>query len=381
MANRLTVSGVSMPKVLLLSRVLLFAISLCIGIFITTDSFCASHFTSESQNIADKFNTINGSSNKDSAKVSNREKSLQRTVVKDDHGNVIATQYGSILPTSQYIPVSQVQMEAATNAVIRARKEKFEIPSVPNPPKLVNDYSGILTQSEISALEKRCVDFANSTSNQVAIVILPTFGDYDKGDLAYKIASKWGVGQDKYDNGVVVLIKPKIKSEGEGGEAFIAVGTGLEPVLTDVTVKRIVDLRLIPAFKENDYYNGINDALNLLFPLAVGEISDDSFAPKDQVDFVEFLPLIFYLILFIVFIILSHKRRNDGNNMGGGNRRGDDFTSGYIWGNIINSLNNGGFGRSGGSFGRGGFGGGFGGGGFGGFGGGGFSGGGAGGSW
>lgn len=311
----------------------------------------------------------------DSTKVSNREKSLQRSVVKDSDGNVIATSYGSILPTTPYVPASAEQIEAASRALEKAKNETFAIPSAPVPPRLVNDFTGILSSEQVSALESRCVDFANTTSNQVAIVILPTFGGCDKADLAFKIGRAWGVGQSKYQNGVVMLVKPKVGDE--KGEVYIAVGTGLEGALTDVTTSRIVSLRMIPAFKENDYYNGINDALNLIFPILSGEISDDSFAPSDYEDESVaggVMSLLFFMALIILTIVVARRNNNNGNNYGGGSR--GNFTLGYILGSLLNS------GASGGSSsGWGGGYGGFGGGGFGGFGGGGFSGGGAGGSW
>ena len=150
-------------------------------------------------------------------------------------------------------------------------------------------------------------------------------------------------------------------------------GTGLQSVLTDAFTKRIVELRIIPAFKNNDYYNGINDALNIIFPVASGEISSDEFANKEEGDGLFIFK--FLLMLFIIWLVIRKHKKN--NNMGSGNHRVSDFTTGYVAGNMASSLSRGGFGRSGGSsWGGGGLGGGFGG-----FGGGGFSGGGAGGSW
>ena len=353
-------------------------IVIAFSVISSLDSGGASGLYAQSRSIVKDIVTNNINPDSDSAKVSNRERSLQRSVTRDEDGNIVSTSYGSILPTTPYVSVSKECLEAAERALQAVQDKSFTIPSAPVPPRLVNDFTGILTPSEVESLERRCVEFANTTSNQIAIVILPTFGDYDKADLAFKIGRAWGVGQGKYDNGVVMLVKPKVG--GEKGEAFIAVGTGLEPVLTDATTNRIFSLRMVPAFKENDYYNGINDALNLIFPIVSGEISDNSFAPNPEgEEAAGALFFIFCFILFFVFLILS-KHKNDGNNYGGGNRRGDDFWDGYILGNILNSLTRGGFG-SGGSYGgrSGGFGGG--GGGFGGFGGGGFSGGGAGGSW
>lgn len=314
----------------------------------------------------------------DSSRVSGRERSLQRSVTRDFDGEILSTSYGKITPTQPYIPASSEQIKRATNSYNAARNSVGVIPKAPIPPRLVNDLSGILSESQIDILEARCEDFANTTSNQIVIVIVPSLYGYDKQYLAYQIGKNWGVGQKKFNNGVVLLVKPKISTE--KGEAFIAVGTGLESVLTDATAKRIVDLRMIPAFKENDYYNGISDALNIIFPIVSGEISTDEFAYQKE-DSTNYTLVIFMLLFSIFCFIMAYVKykddQNNNNNMGSGNRRKEDFTAGYILGNILNSLSGGGFGSSGGYHGGGGYSRG----GFGGFGGGGFSGGGAGGSW
>ena len=299
------------------------------------------------------------------------ERTLQDAVKRSESGQVTETSWGSALPTENYVPVSDECLKNAESALNRAREIGGTIPSQPNPPHLVNDFTGILTQEQQDLLTIRCNEFANKTSNQVAIVILPTLYGLTRSEAALKIGREWGVGQKSLDNGVVLLVKPKVADE--GGEVFIAVGTGLQSVLTDAFTKRIVELRIIPAFKNNDYYNGINDALNIIFPVASGEISSDEFANKEEGDGLFIFK--FLLMLFIIWLVIRKHKKN--NNMGSGNHRVSDFTTGYVAGNMASSLSRGGFGRSGGSsLGGGGLGGGFGG-----FGGGGFSGGGAGGSW
>lgn len=307
------------------------------------------------------------------------EKTLQQAaIIRDKDGNVVSSSWGPVTATEHYVPASSQNIRNAEEALRKAKKSSKDIPDRPYPPHLVNDFTGILTQQQVDALTVRCNEFANKTSNQVAIVILPSLNGKNRADVAYKIGSKWGVGQKKFDNGIVFLVKPKVKDE--NGEVFIAVGDGLEPVLTDAFTKRIIELRVIPAFKENDYYNGINDALNIIFPVAAGEVSTDEFAFKEDDDEGGALAILMF-IFFIAMVIIATSSNNKNNNFGSGNRRGEDFTTGYILGNILSSLARGGFGSHGGGSWGGGSSGGWGGGGFGGFGGGGFSGGGAGGSW
>lgn len=236
------------------------------------------------------------------------------------------------------------------------------IPEAPNPPRLVNDFAQILSPDELQNLESKLVAFNDSTSVQIAVVIVPTLNGYEKADFANQLGEKWGVGGSKFDNGIVVLIKPK--SSSENGEAFIATGYGVEGAIPDATAYDIVNNEMIPQFKQNDYYGGINAATDVLISLVKGEFKADSYSKKKKGS-----SAFFVLIIIVVIIILISRNNSNHHTI---NRSGGGGLLFFPW-------MMGGGGGSGGS--GGGFGGGGGGGGFGGFGGGSFGGGGAGGSW
>src|SRR5215210_1090694 len=101
------------------------------------------------------------------------------------------------------------------------------IPSRPSPPRLVNDYTNTLTEDQKASLEQKLVAYDDSTSNQVAIVIVPTTGDYAPVDYATKLGRVWGIGNKKTNNGVVVLVAK------DDHEVFISPGYGLEGALPD----------------------------------------------------------------------------------------------------------------------------------------------------
>jgi uncharacterized protein len=84
------------------------------------------------------------------------------------------------------------------------------IPERPNPPRLVNDFAGMLKSEEVNMLEQKLVAFDDSTSTQIAIVIVPSLGGYDKADYSQRLGEKWGVGQKGKNNGVLILVKPKM---------------------------------------------------------------------------------------------------------------------------------------------------------------------------
>jgi uncharacterized protein len=233
------------------------------------------------------------------------------------------------------------------------------IPGAPVPPRLVNDFAQILSPDELQNLESKLVAFNDSTSVQIAVVIVPTLNGYEKADFANQLGEKWGVGGSKFDNGIVVLIKPK--SSSENGEAFIATGYGVEGAIPDATAYDIVNNEMIPYFKQNDYYGGINTATDVLISLIQGEFKAENYGKKKKGSSATVV-----LIIIIVIVFLVSRKNNNHHTI---NRSGSGGPIFFPWGG-------GGFG--GGS--SGGFGGG-GGGGFGGFGGGSFGGGGAGGSW
>jgi len=99
--------------------------------------------------------------------------------------------------------------------------------------------------------------------------------------LSIEHSAKWSVGQKRFDNGIVVLVKPKLSSS-DKGKVYIAVGYGLEPAIPDAITKRIVDNEMIPYFRNDDYYGGINQATNVLMKLASGEISADGSKNKQE---------------------------------------------------------------------------------------------------
>lgn len=239
------------------------------------------------------------------------------------------------------------------------------IPERPKPQRLVNDFAEILTPAETDQLEMKLLDFNNRTSTQITVVTVKSLEGMDRADYAISLGEKWKVGQEKFDNGIVVLIKPKIADE--NGQAFIAVGYGLEAVIPDALAKRIVENEMIPEFKNGNLFKGIDDAVNTLMSLSLGEFSaaeyDAQAAKKQQSG-----PAIGILIFLIIVIsIISRIFRSGKNSIG---RRSNL----PLW--ILLAMMNSG-GRHSGSFGnfssgRGSFGG---------FGGGSFGGGGAGGSW
>jgi len=242
-----------------------------------------------------------------------------------------------------------------------------DFPEKPNPPRLVNDFSKTLSDQEVSLLENKLLAYNDSTSSQVSIVLVNSIGPYDISDYAFQLGDKWGIGRKDRDNGILILGAMKDR------KVFIATGFGMEGAIPDALAKRLVDQLIVPNFRTEDYYAGLDQATDMIFKLASGEYKAENVSSSDNPG--KALPL---LLVFIVgFVILTLVRnRKDNNNHMGGKRGGVNLLTTVLLANMLGG-SRGKFGDF--SSGRGGFGGG--GGSFGGFGGGSFGGGGAGGSW
>ena len=237
------------------------------------------------------------------------------------------------------------------------------IPPQPVPPRLVVDLTGTLAPDQRDALETKLVAYDDTTSNQIAVVIIPTTGDYDISEVAYMIGRKWGVGNKEFNNGIVFLVAKNDR------KVFIATGYGLEGAIPDITAKRIIENEVVPNFRGNDYYRGIDFGVDALILAAAGEYEAPAgYGNRGRKGTGGSLLGMIIVFLIILFILSRINRGGGGAFM---SRRGYRNWSGpsTMW-----------FPPSGGG-GSGWGGGGGGGGGFGGFGGGGFGGGGAGGSW
>jgi uncharacterized protein len=232
----------------------------------------------------------------------------------------------------------------------------------PRPQTLVSDNLKLLTPDQRQALEGKLVAFDKKTSTQIVIFTTDNIGSMDAGDYATELGKNWGVGNKKFDNGVVFLVYRS--PDNTKRKVFIASGYGLEGVLPDYTCSEIVNNDVIPYLKGGDYYHALDNGVNNIIKATEGKYT----APEGYYSQKGPSLLKIILVIFIVLVLLSFISRGGGGSYM--SRRGyRGYTGPTIW-----WTGGGGSGWSGG-------GGSSGGGGFGGFGGGGFGGGGAGGDW
>lgn len=238
----------------------------------------------------------------------------------------------------------------------------------PNPPMAVNDFANMLEPFQKQALEQKIENYNDTTSSGIVIITVPDLQGYDIAEVGLKYMRTWGPGVKGKNNGVIILVS---KAD---HKARIETGYGMEGVLPDILCKQIIDERMIPFFKNNDYYAGFDNAVDAIIQAAAGEYKAD---PKAGEKGSPFGSIFLLIVIFLVVIFIFSGRGGGGGSSYMSRNGSKSFLGGLPW-FLLGSMLGGGGGRGGG----GGFGGGgFGGGGFGGFGGGSGGGGGASGGW
>ena len=243
---------------------------------------------------------------------------------------------------------------------------QFEIPEKPKFQTSVYDYFKLLSPSEKTSLEEKLIRYSDSTSTQIVVVIISSTEGENINYLGAQWGEKWGIGQEKEDNGVLVILAR------DDRRIAINTGIGVEHLLTDAMSRRIIERDIIPYFKQNDYYGGLNSGVDAIFKVLTG-----AYKNNNQSNDSSFLPIGIFLFLFLIFIIfiiaISAGRKGGGGKGGKRKHSGSDILNAIILSNMgrgnYSKSSSGGFGgwSSGGSSSSGGgFGGGFGGGSFGG---------------
>ncbi len=216
-----------------------------------------------------------------------------------------------------------------------------EIPEKPEPARYFNDLSGsgLVSAEQAALLEAKLKGYDDTTSTQVVVVVVKSVQPYEISEYAVKLGRAWGVGQEKKDNGVIILWAT------DDRKMNISTGYGTEANLTDALSKRIIEQILKPNFKAGTYYEGLDAATSKTFQYLAGQFDADPVDDSSDIGFI----IIIVIIIFIIIIA-----RSKGSS-GGGGYHSTTYTS---WGNSSSNWSSSSSSDSSSSFGGGSFGGG-----------------------
>lgn len=181
-----------------------------------------------------------------------------------------------------------------------------QVADIPDPKKLGQDYfvsdpDGVL--NNIQTMNALIVEIEKTTKIEIAVVVVKDFdADADDFQFALDLFRKWGIGKKGADNGLLLFV-----SIDRHKYRFIT-GYGLEGLLPDITLKQIGENYLVPAFKKQEYGDGIMDALTavedvLLNPKNNSEVRGFASQIEKKVTTFIFTPFASVLAILAVFFV------------------------------------------------------------------------------
>ncbi|MBW2963561.1 TPM domain-containing protein [Candidatus Woesearchaeota archaeon] len=168
----------------------------------------------------------------------------------------------------------------------------------PSPKGYVSDYADVISPEYEAQINALAGQIETETTAEIAILTVNDFGDTDINNYAVGLFREWGIGKKDVNNGLLILVKPKV--EGQDGEWRIEVGYGMEGLITDGIAGRIGRNVMVPRFIEGDYGKGIFDAVAEINGYISGE---EEIVSKYQSSDVTSDLNYFYVIFFIALIV------------------------------------------------------------------------------
>jgi uncharacterized protein len=173
----------------------------------------------------------------------------------------------------------------------------LEVPPLAAP---VTDLAQLLSADQADQLNKLLLDYQSETSNQFAVLIVPSLEGEVLESYSIRVAESWALGQADKDNGLLLLIALAER------RLRIEVGYGLEGVLTDAFCGRVIDNTIVPQFKKGEYFAGITAGLLDLIRQTGEEFSPDPALEPAAGEFNEAFGAYLFLILpFLMILVVS----------------------------------------------------------------------------
>jgi uncharacterized protein len=203
------------------------------------------------------------------------------------------------------LTVLLISISLTTNALA------LEVPS--RPIGRISDYTKTLKTKEIKELEQTLAQFERETTNQIAVVLIPTLAGDNLEDYSIRLADKWKIGQKGKDNGVILLIVKQDR------KIRIEVGYGLEGALPDSRAGEIIRKNIAPYFRQSNFSSGIRNGIFAIMTATGGEHREVDYrrpapkspgenlitSPRDRDPLAYWLEFILLPILFITFLAMT----------------------------------------------------------------------------
>ena len=118
----------------------------------------------------------------------------------------------------------------------------------------VNDYAKVFDSLKIVSLNEKLKNFDKQTTNQIVVVSINDnkLNQDNFDDYVIDLSNHWGVGTMGKNNGLTMVFSPQLR------RMRITTGLGTQEILTDEICADIINNIIIPEFKKEKYFEGID---------------------------------------------------------------------------------------------------------------------------
>ena len=197
-------------------------------------------------------------------------------------------------------------------------KKVYTISSVPNDrlknaTDCVSNPDGVISQFAEEKINAAIADIERFSTAEIAVVLLQAISNDDMDDFATRLFTHWGIGKQN-DNGLLFLLVH------DRQEMVFRTGYGLEGVLPDVVLSRIIRNDISPLLRQGDFDGGLVAGMSkvcdyLKNPETVQEIIQQEQKQKAK----DKTPIYIYLVISLLvaagfFYFLYSKSKSELTN-------------------------------------------------------------------
>lgn len=225
-----------------------------------------------------------------------------------------------------------------TSIALPAGAARFEPPPLSGH---VVDPGATLSAEQRLAIDRKLEAFREQTGYAVVAFVVPSLEGNTIEDVAYETFNAWKIGDEKADNGVLLVLAPNDR------KSRIETGKGVGGDLTDLESIEILRSYVTPAMKDGDIPRAVSDGTDAITRALAGDLPTTAapHAPKpESAPFTSWIFLGLVVILGLLAIVFPRFRwvlfglvqvllfRRASGFGGGGGRGGGGGGGGYSGG-------------------------------------------------
>lgn len=184
----------------------------------------------------------------------------------------------------------------------------------PHEGRWVHDEAVVLQTETVGQLEDMLKAERDSTSNQIAVLVIKSLEGEDIEGYANRVFKEWKLGDEKKDNGVLFVVAM------DDRRVRIEVGYGLEGQLTDLLASRIIRNEVAPAFRRGEMEAGIIQGTVAIIRTIQGTYKNDGTGNDDEDGGTPTPAGMVILITLLLIVLFSRKNSGGGGGYWSGGR-------------------------------------------------------------